>query len=137
MYGKMFEIKIDGLTLPESISYDRNLLSEPLTLKTNLKKILFFIDLDEVLVDSIDGEVVENNPIVTINIVCKSVNGIEEILIEKELKKINNEIIDISSNVDFSNNSYTTKIDTISFRKNNSDNVNTVLILQNIIVNLD
>lgn len=137
MYGKMFEIKIDGLTLPESISYDKNLLSEPLTLKTNLKKILFFIDLDEVLVDSIDGEVVENNPIVTINIVCKSVDGIEEILIERELKKINNEIIDISSNVSFSNNSYTTRIDTISFRKNNSDNVNTVLILQNIIVNLD
>lgn len=136
MYGNMYEVKIDGLTLPEPISYDTELLAEPVNLKTNLKKVLFFIDLDEVIHDGDIGEATENEPIVSMTILCKSAGDSKEIILEKELKDINNNVIDISSYVDFGNTSYSVRVESLSFKKNTSDNVNTVLILHNIIVSL-
>lgn len=136
MYGNMYEVKIDGLILPEPVAYDTEILSEPVTLKSNLKKVLFFIDLDEIVVDGDVGEATENEPIVTIKILCKAAGKSKEITIQKELKDINNNVIDVASNINFGNSSYTTRIESLSFKKNTSDNVNSVLILQNLIVSL-
>lgn len=136
MYGNMYEVKLEGLTLPEPISYDTNIIAEPLTLKSNLKKVLFFIDLDEVVIDGDIGEATENEPIVSISLTCKSLSTSYDINIEKELKDINNNVIDISSYVNFGNSSYSVRVNSLSFRKNTSDNVNTILILQNLIVSL-
>ena len=136
MYGNMYEVKIDGLILPEPVAYDSEILSEPVTLKSNLKKVLFFLELDEIVVDGDVGEATENEPIVTIKISCKAAGKSKEIIIQKELKDINNNVIDVASNINFGNSSYTTRIESLSFKKNTSDNVNTVLILQNLIVSL-
>lgn len=135
MYGNMYEIKVDGLAFPEAIKYEKNILSEPVELKTNLKKLLFFIDLDEVITDTEMGEPTENEPTVFIRLVCECGSESKDIVIEKRLKDINNNIIDIKSIANF-NNDYNVKIESLSFKKNTSNTYNTVLILQNIIVSL-
>ena len=135
MIGNMYELILDNYNLPAIVPYDINLLPNAISLKQNLLKILFFIDIDEVVKANI-AEIAETSPIVEIGLRCGTGSIYEDVIVEKPIQEFNNSIINIHDIVERAPDQYNVIITSLKFKKSESNKDDTFIILHNMMVSL-
>lgn len=135
MIGNMYELSLEEYNLPAIVPYDENILANSISLKQNLTKVLFYIDIDEIIKNNI-AEVSENTPNVEISLRCGTSSVFEEIVIEKSLNIFNNTIINIADYVQRPDSQYNVVLSGIKFKKNEANESETFIILHNMMVSI-
>ena len=135
MKGNMYELYLDNFMLPAIVPYDENLLNNAISLKQNLVKVLFYIDIDEVIRNDI-AEVSETNPVIQVGLRCGTGSIYEDIVIEKPINEFNNTVIDINDFVDRPTAPYNVILTSLVFKKNETNTEDTFMILHNMMVSI-
>lgn len=135
MIGNMYELSLEEYNLPAIVPYNENILANSISLKQNLTKVLFYIDIDEIIKNNI-AEVSENIPNVEITLRCGTSSIFEEIVIEKSLNVFNNTIINIADYVERPDSQYNVVLAGIKFKKNEANESETFIILHNMMVSI-
>lgn len=136
MIGNMYELSLEEYDLPAIVPYNENILANSISLKQNLSKVLFYIDIDEIVEGEASAQVSESDPTVEINLRCGTGSVFEEITIEKTLNVFNNTVIKIADYVQRPASSYNVVLSSIKFKKVGNENVDTFLILHNMMVSI-
>lgn len=136
MIGNMYELSLEEYDLPAIVPYNENILANSISLKQNLSKVLFYIDIDEIVEGEASAQVSESDPTVEINLRCGTGSVFEEITIEKSLNVFNNTVIKIADYVQRPTSSYNVVLSSIKFKKVGNENVDTFLILHNMMVSI-
>lgn len=135
MIGNMYELLLDKYMLPAIIPYDEEVLDNAVNLKQNMSKLLFYIDIDEIIKKDI-AEVSESMPIVSLLLECKFGANTRDIVMEKPLNEFNNSIIDFKKEVENLPDQYNVILKSIVFRKNESNVDDTFMILHNMMITI-
>lgn len=144
MGGDVYMIDLDHLHLPAPIEYGQQILQNSVVLKEkNLNRLLFNIDVDEVIPNTV-AEVSVNEPIVELLIHATKPGDNGEIYcvtftIEKPISEINNRIIRIEDIVlEVPLNVYKVSLVNVKLKKNpNNTCPNSKLFLHNIAVTIE
>lgn len=135
MMGNMYELALEEYNLPAIVPYDDNILANSISLKQNLQKVLFYIDIDEIIEGEL-GQVSEVDPKVEITLRCGTGSTFEEITVEKSLNVFNNTMINVSDLVERPDSKYSVVLSSIKFKKTSSSDLDTFIILHNMMVSL-
>lgn len=144
MGGDVYMIDLDHLHLPTAIEYEEEILQNKVVLKdTNLNRLLFNIDVDEVIPNTV-AQISEHEPIIALKINATKPGENGEIYcvtftIEKPLSEINNRIIRIEDIVlEVPLNIYKVSLASVKLKKNpNNTCPNSKLFLHNIAVTVE
>lgn len=135
MMGNMYELALEEYNLPAIVPYDDNILANSISLKQNLQKVLFYIDIDEIIEGEL-AQVSEVDPKVEITLRCGTGSVFEEITVEKSLNVFNNTMINVSDLVERPDSKYSVVLSSIKFKKTSSSDLDTFIILHNMMVSL-
>lgn len=135
MMGNMYELALEEYNLPAIVPYNDNILANSISLKQNLQKVLFYIDIDEIIEGEL-AQVSEADPKVEITLRCGTGSVFEEITVEKSLNVFNNTIINVSDLVERPDYKYSVVLSSIKFKKTSSSDLDTFIILHNMMVSL-
>lgn len=135
MMGNMYELALEEYNLPAIVPYNDNILANSISLKQNLEKVLFYIDIDEIIEGEL-AEVSESDPKIEITLRCGTGSVFEEITVEKSLNVFNNTIINVSDLVERPDSKYSVVLSSIKFKKTSSSDLDTFIILHNMMVSL-
>ncbi len=144
MGGDVYLLDLDHLHLPAPVEYDTQILQNSVVLKEkNLNKLLFNVDVDEIIPNTI-AEVSVHEPIVELAIHATKPGDNGEIYcvrfsIEKPLSEINNRIIRIEDIVlEVPLNVYKVSLASLKIKKNpNNTCPNSKIFLHNIAVTIE
>ncbi|WP_304576580.1 hypothetical protein [Romboutsia ilealis] len=144
MGGNVYLIDLDHLHLPTQIEYEEEILQNKVLLKDkNLNRLLFNIDVDEVVPNTV-AEISEHEPIIALKINATKPGENGEIYcvtftLEKPLSEINNRIIRIEDIVlEVPLNVYKVSLASVKLKKNpNNTCPNSKLFLHNIAVTVE
>lgn len=135
MMGNMYELALEEYNLPAIVPYNDNILANSISLKQNLQKVLFYIDLDEIIEGEL-AQVSEADPKVEITLRCGTGSTFEEITVEKSLNVFNNSMINVSDLVERPDSKYSVVLSSIKFKKTSNADLDTFIILHNMMVSL-
>lgn len=135
MMGNMYELALEEHNLPAIMPYNENILANSISLKQNLEKVMFYIDIDEIIEGEL-AEVSESDPKVEVTLRCGTGSVFEEITIEKSLNVFNNTVIDVKDLVERPDSKYSVVLSSIKFKKTSSSDLDTFIILHNMMVSL-
>lgn len=135
MIGDMYELALEEYDLPAIIPYEKNILDNTISLSTNLKKMLFFMDIDEIVKKTL-AEVSEVAPIVEIGLRCGIGNTYNDIIIRKPLNQFNNNIIDVEKTINRPGDNYSVILTSIKFIKQSDEKIDTFIILHNMVLTI-
>ncbi len=135
MIGNMYELSLDNYMLPAIVPYDINLLDNQINLKQNLKKLLLYIDIDEIIRKDL-VEFSENMPIIHFWIQCRYGNTTRATVIEKPINEFNNSIIEIDKLFDNLPENYNVILTCVGIKKNELNTEDTFVILHNMMVSI-
>jgi hypothetical protein len=135
MIGNMYELSIDEYMLPAIIPYGENIIGNSINLKQNLRKLLVYVDIDEIIKKDI-AEVSESIPTVHLILQCIFGNETREIIVEKPINEFNNTVIDFTELVDNLPDKYSVILSHIEFNKNELNVEDTFLILHNMMITI-
>lgn len=135
MIGNMYELALEEYNLPAIIPYEENILANSISLKQNLKKVLFYIDIDEIIKNAL-AEVSETVPTVEISLRCGTGSIYQDVIIEKSLNVFNNTIIHVEDYVDRPDAQYSVILTSIKFKRNETNQSDTFIILHNMMVSI-
>lgn len=135
MMGNMYELALEEYNLPAIVPYNDNILANSISLKQNLQKVLFYIDIDEIIEGEL-AQVSEVDPKVEITLRCGTGSVFEEIIVEKSLNVFNNTIINVSDLVERPDSKYSVVLSSIKFKKTSNSDLDTFIILHNMMVSL-
>lgn len=135
MMGNMYELALEEYNLPAIVPYNDNILANSISLKQNLQKVLFYIDIDEIIEGEL-AQVSEVDPKVEITLRCGTGSVFEEITVEKSLNVFNNTMIAVSDLVERPDSKYSVVLSSIKFKKTSSSDLDTFIILHNMMVSL-
>ena len=144
MGGDVYMIDLDHLHLPCPVEYNTNILQNSVVIKDkNLTKLLFNIDVDEIIPDVVAG-VSEHEPVAELVIHATKPGDNGEIYcvtftIEKPLSQINNRVIRIEDIVlEVPLNVYKVSLVSLKLKRNpNNTCPNSKLFLHNIAVTVE
>ena len=144
MGGDVYMIDLDHLHLPCPVEYNTNILQNSVVIKdTNLKRLLFNVDVDEVIPNVVAG-ISEHEPIIELVIHATKPGDNGEIYcvtfsIEKPLSQLNNRIIRIEDIVlEVPLNVYKVSLVSVKLKKNpNNTCPNSKMFLHNIAVTVE
>lgn len=144
MKGKVYSIDLDHLHLPLTVDYDTNLLANKVLLKEgNLERMLFHIDVDEIIPNPVAGRS-STEPYVNLDIHCSRKGvSLEEYSIDfnicKPLSEINSRIIlSEELKLEYDIMDYKVELEGISIMKNPSNTVpNSRIIFHGAVVTID
>lgn len=144
MKGKVYLLDLDHLHLPLTVEYDQNLLDNTILLKEgNLERMLFHIDLDEIVPNPVAGRST-TEPYVNLDIHCSRKGvSLEEYSIDfnicKPLSEINSRII-LSEELELEYDimDYKVELEGISIVKNPNNTVpNSRIVFHGAVVTID
>ena len=135
MMGNMYELALEEYNLPAIVPYNDNILANSISLKQNLQKVLFYIDIDEIIEGEL-AQVSEADPKVEITLRCGTGSTFEEVTVEKSLNVFNNTIINVSDLVERPDSKYSVVLSSIKFKKTSNSDLDTFIILHNMMVSL-